>query len=127
MARSKGWATTLALAAFAVAGLGGCAVQPPPAAVATEATPQPRRPAPEKVASLIGVPGETLVKTLGNPVLRKAENGGEIWLYAHANGCSLDVVLVPVKKIPTVTHATTETPTRLSETECLSAIANIVP
>ena len=122
MIRSKGWAICLALA-----GLAGCTSQPPAPATTTEAPRPPKRPAPEKVAALIAMPAETLVKTLGNPVLRKTENGGEIWLYAHANGCSLDVVLFPTKKILTVTHATTETPTRLSEADCLSAIANIIP
>ncbi len=127
MTRLKGWATTLALAALTMAGLAGCTAQPPAPAATTEAPRAPRRLAPEKVAALIGMSDETLVKTLGNPVLRKAENGGEVWLYAHANGCSLDVVLFPAKKIPAVTHATTETPARLSEAECLSAIANISP
>jgi len=127
MTRSKGWATMLVLAALTAGGLAGCASQPPDPSVPTEAAPPARRIGPEKVAVLIGMTGETLVKTLGNPVLRKAENGGEIWLYAHANGCSLDVVLLPAKKILSVVHATTETPSRLSEAACLSAIASIVP
>ena len=127
MTRSKGWATILALAALTTGGLAGCAPQPPDPPVQTETAPAAKRIGPEKVAVLIGMTAETLVRTLGNPVLRKAENGGEIWLYAHANGCSLDVVLLPAKKIPTVVHATTETPSRLSEAACLSAIASIVP
>lgn len=121
MMRLKGWALALALA-----GLAGCATPPPPAPVSEPARPA-KRPAPEKVAALLDMPADTLVKTLGNPVLRKTENGGEVWLYAHANGCSLDVVLFPAKKVLSVTHATTQTPARLSEGECLSAIANIVP
>ena len=124
MIRSKGWALALALA---TAGLVGCTPQPPAPATTTEAPRPPKRPAPVKVAALIGMPADAMVKTLGNPVLRKTENGGEVWLYAHANGCSLDVVLFPAKKILTVTHATTETPSRLSEADCLSAIANIIP
>ncbi len=122
MMRDKGWVFALALALPA-----GCAT-PPPADVdrAVEA-PRPQRKGPERVAQLLDMPADSLVAALGNPVLRKSENGGEVWLYAHANGCSLDVVLFPARKVLTVAHATTETPASLSESECLSAIGNLVP
>ncbi len=121
MTRYKGGAFALALALLA-----GCTPQPPALAPRTETPPPPaKRSAPERVALLLNMPADALITTLGNPVLRKTENGGEVWLYAHANGCSLDVVLFPVKSVLMVAHATTEKPARITEAECLSAIANI--
>jgi hypothetical protein len=113
-----------AIIALALTLLAGCTPQPPAEPTRTETPAQPKRPAPARVAQLLNLQADTVITTLGNPVLRKNDNGGEIWLYAHANGCSLDLVLFPTHKILSVAHATTETPKSLTEADCLSAIAN---
>ena len=89
--------------------------------------PKPERTPPNRVIDLLQADRTALVAALGNPVLMRRENGGEVWLYAHANGCSIDVVLFVNGGLMTVTHATTQTPAGFTEADCLHAIANIVP
>ena len=127
MSRTRGQAAAQAFAVWVLALIAGCAPQPAQEAPATVEAPQPpKRIAPQKVAQLLNAPADTVTAAFGNPVLRKTESGGEVWLYAHANGCSLDVVLFPMSNQLIVAHATTQTPPRMSEADCLSAIANIV-
>ncbi|WP_146422760.1 hypothetical protein [Humitalea rosea] len=49
---------------------------------------------PRETSGLIGAPPEVLVGWLGEPRLRRREDGAEIWLY-QAPACHLDVVLYP--------------------------------
>jgi hypothetical protein len=106
----------------------GCAnPPPPPAQVATTPAPKPHRIAPAGVAALINDRPDQVTAALGPPILKRAENGGEVWLYANANGCSLDVVLFPSASGPKVAHATTRTPPTLNEEACLQAIADDAP
>ncbi|MCW3477757.1 hypothetical protein [Limobrevibacterium gyesilva] len=94
-----------------------------PAPVAAEPA-RPRPVPPEHVAALIGVGPEAVEAALGAPVLRRAEGTAEVWLYATAEGCRLDVVLFPEKSGLRVAHASTRTPVRMTETSCLRAIAD---
>ena len=105
--------------------LSGCAPTTQPVVNASaEAEPaRAGRTAPLKIAQLLGLFGRQVIETLGPPVLRKTENGGEVWLYAHANGCSLDIVLFPKAQQLAVLHATTQTPPAMTEAACLEAIS----
>ena len=115
------------LAGLAVlAALAGCAT-PPPQIQAVAAPPKPHRVAPADVAALINQGPDAVTAALGPPILKRAESGGEVWLYAVANGCSLDVVLFPSRTGPKVAHATTRTPPALTEKACLQAIADAAP
>ena len=108
--------------------LAGCTPPPPePVKVAAETTPARRPNAPQRVAQILNMSSVDLTALFGSPVLRRNENGGEVWLYAHPNGCSLDVVLFPSGKQLSVAHATTKTPVKMSEADCLQAIANNMP
>lgn len=49
---------------------------------------------PSETSGLLGAPPEVLVGWLGEPRLRRSEDGAEIWLY-QAQACHLDVVLYP--------------------------------
>jgi hypothetical protein len=113
-----GWLLILALA--------GCA-QPqrpaPPPPVAAE--PQhPRREPPLRIADLLKADPATVEAALGPPVLKRPEGEGEIWLYAQASGCSVDLVFFSGRDGPRVAHATTRTPKDLSEAACLRLIAD---
>ena len=106
--------------------MAGCAM-PPPAPMPEAAVPQaakPVRAAPERAVQLIGKLPDDVTTMLGQPVLRHAEAGGEVWLYAHANGCSLDIMMFPAGTAAKVAHATTRSPVKLSEKDCLRAIAD---
>jgi|GEM_PF-3604303 len=102
--------------------LAGCAKPPPPEPLAAPA--KPHRAAPQKVAALLNQPGAAIEAALGPPVLRHPESGGEVWLYAHASGCSVDIQLFPTKGELRVAHATTRTPPSMTEAACLQAIAD---
>ena len=103
--------------------LAGCAKPPPAMPVAAPA--KPHRTAPQKVAALLNQPASALEASLGTPVLRHPENGGEVWLYAHASGCSVDIQLFTTKGTLTVAHATTRTPPTMTEATCLQSIADL--
>jgi hypothetical protein len=115
-------------ACLAVLGaLAGCAQPPPAPPPVAAAPPKPHHVAPANVAVLINEGPDQVVAELGRPILKRGENGGEVWLYANANGCSLDVVLFPSSSGLKVAHATTRTPPTLSEEACLQAIADAAP
>jgi hypothetical protein len=70
----------------------------PPAAVASAAPPVPAAPRlqgespPAAAGQLVGQGPETVTRWLGEPRLRRAEGGAEIWHY-QATQCHLDIVL----------------------------------
>jgi hypothetical protein len=107
--------------------LAGCTPPPAPAPQATIAPPAPLHTPPPRIVDLIDGPGDAVIAALGPPVLRRKEKGSEIWLYANANGCSIDVVLFGSGPDLRVAHATTRTPAALSEADCLIAIAAAAP
>lgn len=116
--------------ALLCATLAACAVPQAPRPAADTPPPPPTRPArtpPDKVARLIGLAPEGVTAALGAPVLTRGERGGEAWLYAHANGCSIEVVLYPATGPRKVIHATTQTPKGMEESVCLKAIAEASP
>ncbi|MCX7382450.1 MAG: hypothetical protein NT133_13765 [Alphaproteobacteria bacterium] len=117
----------LAAPLLVLAALAGCT--PPPASVPEVAVAplRPARNAPERAVQLLGkLPGD-VTAILGQPVLRHPESGGEVWLYAHANGCSLDIMMFPAGPAAKVAHATTRSPVTLGEKDCLRAIADASP
>jgi len=96
---------------------------PPPQAAANPA--KPRREPPLRVSALLKADTVAVEAALGLPVLRRPEGAGEIWLYAHASGCAIDLVLFPdTGGGARVSHATTRTPPNLSEAACLRLIAD---
>jgi len=106
--------------------LASCAERPaPPAPVAVVvAQATVPRSVPERVVGLIGLAPPAIEDALGPPVMRRPEAGGEVWLYATPDGCSLDLVLFPDRSgLPRVEHASTRTPVTLSEADCLRAVA----
>jgi len=107
--------------------LAACAQPPAPPPPKPEATlpAKPRREPPLRVAALLKADTAKVEEALGPPVLRRPEGAGEIWLYAHASGCAIDLVLFPDAGGSTrVSHATTRTPPNLSEAACLRLIAD---
>ena len=113
--------------------MAGC-VPPPAGALATvapesgaAAAPRPARNTPDRVVQFLGKAPADVTAALGQPVLRRAESGGEVWLYAHANGCSVDIVMFPAGAAAKVAHATTRTPAKLAEKDCLQSIASEAP
>lgn len=110
-------------------GAAGCVT--PPATPAPEpgplATPRPVRNTPDRVVQFLGKAPDDVTAALGQPVLRRAESGGEVWLYAHANGCSVGIVMFPAGAAAKVAHATTRTPVKLAEKDCLQSIAADAP
>jgi hypothetical protein len=122
------WRAGRAIALSALAALTECAAPP----AAGPAPPPPAAPAvvhvaPPRVADLLNDTAEVVIAALGQPVLRHSEGGGEVWLYALANGCSVDLVLLPSGDTRKVAHATTRTPVNMSEAECLRSIASAAP
>ena len=108
--------------------LAGCATAPPaPPPEPVAATPKKGPKPPDRVAGLLKGGPEAVEAALGPPVLRRPEGAGEVWLYAHANGCSIDVVLLPIGGTPRVAHAATRTPASMTESDCLLAIADGAP
>ena len=114
--------------------MAGCV--PPPTTVASTngapdpgaaAAPRPARNTPDRVVQFLGKAPADVTAALGQPVLRRAESGGEVWLYAHANGCSVDIVMFPAGAAAKVAHATTRTPAKLAEKDCLQSIASEAP
>jgi hypothetical protein len=116
--RGAGWLLILSLA--------GCAHPPAPAPPQPmQAEPQrPRREPPLRIADLLKADPATVEAALGPPVLKRPEGEGEIWLYAQASGCSVDLVFFPGRHGARVAHATTRTPKDLSEAACLRLIAD---
>lgn len=121
-----GWLNRAAVLCV-LAGLAGCVQPPPPAPAPAAPPPKPQRNAPERAVQLIAKSPDDVIAALGQPVLRHAESGGEVWLYAHANGCSLDIMMYPAGAAARVAHATTRSPVKLSEKDCLRAIADASP
>ena len=108
--------------------MAGCV--PPPAGAPESgpaAVPRPARNTPDRVVQFLGKAPADVTAALGQPVLRRAESGGEVWLYAHANGCSVDIVMFPAGAAAKVAHATTRTPAKLAEKDCLQSIASEAP
>jgi hypothetical protein len=79
-----------------------------------------------EASTLLGVPAETVLATLGEPELRRPEGDSEAWLY-RGQRCLLDVVLYPdpVTRRPRVGHAAARSAgvARVTEEVCLSDIA----
>jgi hypothetical protein len=85
----------LAMQRASLAGVG--AAVPPPAetpAVLSAARPSPAGPPPNLAGELVGQTPEGLRRMLGEPRLRRQEDGAEIWHY-QASQCHLDLFLYP--------------------------------
>jgi hypothetical protein len=61
-------------------------------------------PGPAAADQLLGLGPELLRRWLGEPSLRRAEGGAEVWLYA-GTACALDLVLYPDRGRLRVAHA----------------------
>jgi hypothetical protein len=98
----------------------------PSALPATQAqtTTAPRPVPPSHASALVGDGPDAVEAALGPPVLRHNEGPAEVWLYATADGCRLDLVLYRDSDGAHVAHADTRTPSHMSETACLHTIAN---
>ncbi|HEY2132587.1 MAG TPA: hypothetical protein VGH36_06390 [Acetobacteraceae bacterium] len=79
---------------------------------------------PLRASALVGDAPDAVEAALGPPVLRHNEGPAEVWLYATADGCRLDLVLYSDSGGSHVAHAETRTPTQMSEAACLHAIAD---
>jgi hypothetical protein len=91
---------------------------------ASQAVPPPRPVPPPRASALVGDAPDAVEAALGPPVLRHNEGPAEVWLYATADGCRLDLVLYADGSGSHVAHADTRTPTHMSEAACLRAIAD---
>lgn len=113
-------------AALLLAPLLACTAQPPaaPAAPVAAAPARPRREPPLRVSALLKADPATVEAALGPPVLRRPEGAGEIWLYAHASGCAIDLVFFTDRDGAHVSNATTRSPPSISESACLRLIAD---
>ena len=108
--------------------LAGCATRPPAAAnEMVTAHDRMRHVPPDRVSALLNLGSNAIEAALGPPVLRRAEGSGEVWLYAHANGCSIDIVMFPASGGSRAAHAATRTPAAMTEADCLRAIAEAAP
>ncbi|HEY0267161.1 MAG TPA: hypothetical protein VGC16_10445 [Rhizomicrobium sp.] len=72
---------------------------------------------------MVGDGPDAVQAALGPPVLRHNEGPAEVWLYATADGCRVDLVLYR-DPTPRVAHADTRLPKHMTETACLHAIAD---
>jgi len=119
-------------ASLVVTGAAPAAVTPEPVrARAAVAAALPRRrigPAPQNTAQLMGATPDALRRSLGEPSLRRAEGGAEVWLYVAAD-CALDLVLYRDRGGLAVAHATARAQGSATATEaaCLDAIAGAPP
>jgi len=91
----------------------------------------PRRrigPAPQSATQLLGAAPDALRRWLGEPSLRRAEGGAEVWLYVAAD-CALDLVLYRDRGNLAVAHAAARAQGTATATEaaCLDAIAGAPP
>ncbi|WP_192898638.1 hypothetical protein [Crenalkalicoccus roseus] len=88
----------------------------------------PAEGAPRAAAALLGLGPQALRRHLGEPSLRRAEGGAEIWLYT-AEGCALDLVLYPAGGGLRVAHAAARASgvALRTEAECLREIAGTAP
>jgi hypothetical protein len=93
-------------------------------APARGAAPVAQRPATGEAAALIGATPERVTARLGQPDLRRAEAGAEVWRYS-AEHCHLDLVLYPEGGTLRVGHAAARAAGLVarSEGECLADIA----
>lgn len=97
----------LAMAGCQTMGLGGGepsepAVVPAPAPTAS---PAPNT-APASNAGLIGITGDALREAWGEPSLKRAETGAEMWQYGGQGSCTLLIYLYAnAASVMTVTHA----------------------
>ncbi len=116
--RGAAWLLTLAL-------LAGCAPRPaPPPSQAAPA--KPRREPPLRVTALLKSEPAAVEAALGTPVLRRPEGGGEVWLYAEATGCSIELTFLGDRAgTMQVSHATYQTPPNVSEAACLRLVADL--
>ncbi|MDW8399949.1 MAG: hypothetical protein RMK90_15460, partial [Acetobacteraceae bacterium] len=73
-------------------------------AAARGALPVAQRPATGEAAALIGATPERVRARLGEPDLRRAEAGAEVWRYSAAH-CHLDLILYPEGGGLRVAHA----------------------
>lgn len=100
---------------------------PMPGGVLTTARPGPQADPPNLARELVGQTPEGLRRLLGEPRLRRAEDGAEIWHY-QASQCHLDLVLYPDQATRPVlrvafAQARAAGTARRSEAACLRDIA----
>jgi hypothetical protein len=93
-------------------------------AMQAQTTAAPRPVPPSHASALVGDGPDAVQAALGPPVLRHNEGPAEVWLYATADGCRLDLVLYHDGGGAHVAHADTRTPSHMSETACLHTIAD---
>ena len=88
------------------------------------APPVGQRAATGEAAALIGATPERVTARLGQPDLRRAEAGAEVWRYSAAH-CHLDLILYPEGDSLRVGHAAARAAglAARSEGECLADIA----
>lgn len=88
------------------------------------AAPVAQRPSTGAAAALIGATPDRVTARLGQPDLRRAEGGAEVWRYS-APHCHLDLVFYPEAGSLRVGHAAARAAglTARSEGECLADIA----
>jgi hypothetical protein len=91
---------------------------------ARSAPPVAQRPTTGEAAALLGATPERVTARLGQPDLRRAEPGAEVWRYSAAH-CHLDLVFYPEAGSLRVGHAAARAAglTARSESECLADIA----
>jgi hypothetical protein len=101
--------------------LSGCAVAPPtsegaPAAIA-------RLPVPVQAAALLHAGPREVQGTLGAPDLKRVDGTAEVWLYAAAPDCRVDVVFYPEAGGTRVALAAARVAAPMREEACLKMVA----
>ncbi len=118
----------LAVQRASLAGVGATVPTPADApAVLSAARPAPAGPAPNLAGELVGQTPEGLRRILGEPRLRRQEDGAEIWHY-QASQCHLDLFLYPdnaARPVLRVAYAQARAAgaARRAESACLRDIA----
>jgi hypothetical protein len=97
----------LALAGCQTMGLGGSESNEPAAVSAPAPASVPAAPvAPASNAGLVGMTGEALRASWGEPAMKRTEAGAEMWQYGGRGSCTLLVYLYAnTSSVMAVTHA----------------------
>ena len=78
---------------------------------------------PQSAGALVGTTAEHVRAEFGPPALRRDEGDAEIWLYASANGCRVNLVLTGQGGDARVAFAAAHRPAHTTEAACLRALS----
>ena len=84
----------------------------------------PRQPAPDNAAALLHAGPAEVEAMLGAPDLRRKDGSAQVWLYAAAGDCRVDVVFYEDAGAPRVAHAVARVKPPGDEAGCLKRVAS---